>query len=417
MPVNEMEVRGRGFSEYTRLERAREIIFSKIEELESEELSFQKADGRVISRNVESEVNVPPFDRAAMDGYAVRAEDTFGVSENNPKKLEVIGSIEIGLYSDLEVGEGKAAKISTGAPIPKGADAVIKLEETEIEDSKLEIFAPVSVGENVSKKGEDVESGTTVFEAPRRLRPSDLGLLASTGNLEVEVKKKPMVGIAITGNELREPGDKLEPGEIIETNSSTLGASVERCGGKYTRLGIVPDEIEEIEDTLEKASDFDLLILTGGSSVGEKDYVPEVISNRGELILHGVAMRPGSPSSFGMVKETPVFSLAGSPAAALVAFEMLIRPTMRVMQGLPPEVSELDRRAKLSRKISSSLGRLDVVRVKLSREGNEYYAEPIRITGSSILRTVSEADGIVLVPEDIEGFRRGEVVEVRTFDL
>ncbi len=417
MPVNEMEVKGRGFSEYIRLERAREIIFSEVEELETEKIPFHKSDGRVLSQDVESEVDVPPFDRSAMDGYAVRAEDTFGADENDPIELEVIASIEIGSYPDLELGKGEVAKISTGAPLPRGADAVIKIEETEKEDSKLEIFAPVSVGENVSKRGEDVESGTTVFEAPRRLRPSDLGLLASTGNLEVEVREKPKIGIAITGNELRAPDEDLEPGEIVETNSRTLGGSVEKCGGEYTRLGIVPDEMEEIEDTLDRASDFDLLILTGGSSVGEKDYVPDAISNKGELLFHGVAMRPGSPSSFGVVGETPVFSLAGSPAAALVAFEMLIRPTMRTMSGLPPERLEPNWKAKLTRKITSSLGRLDVVRVKLKRENDEYHADPIRITGSSILRTVSEADGVVLVPEDMEGFPRGEIVEVRPFDF
>ncbi len=157
--------------------------------------------------------------------------------------------------------------------------------------------------------------------------------------------------------------------------------------------------------------------MTGGSSVGEKDYVPDAISNKGELLFHGVAMRPGSPSSFGVVGETPVFSLAGSPAAALVAFEMLIRPTMRTMSGLPPERLEPNWKAKLTRKITSSLGRLDVVRVKLKRENDEYHADPIRITGSSILRTVSEADGVVLVPEDMEGFPRGEIVEVRPFDF
>lgn len=412
-----MNVRGRGFSEYTSLEKAQEIIISEIEEVDSESLHYHLADGRVLSEDVTSEVDVPPFDRSAMDGFAVRAEDTFGANETNPYELEVIGSIETGSYPDLEVGEGEAAEISTGAPIPEGANATVRFEKTERENSNLKIFSSVAVGEDVSKKGEDVETGDTVLKAPRILRPSDLGLLASTGNLDVKVKQRPEVGIAITGSELREPDEELEPGEIVETNSRTLGPSVVRTGGEFTRLGIVPDEPAEIEKVLERAPDFDLLILTGGSSAGKKDFVPDLISSLGKLHLHGVAMRPGSPSSFGIVEKTPVFSLAGSPAAALVAFEMLIRPALRAMQGLPPEKAEPDWEVELSRKISSSLGRVDIVRVKVVEEGREYRAEPIRITGSSILRTVSEADGIVLVPEDLEGFSKGDLVSVRPFDL
>lgn len=414
---NEMDVRRRGFSEYIRLEKALEKIFSKLDLLESEKISFEQAAGRVISEDIKSEVNVPPFDRSAMDGFAVRAEDTFGADENNPKNLRLVGSVEMGTRPELEIGEGEAADIATGAPMPEGADATVMLEKTQKENSNLIVFEPVSPGENVSSEGEDIESGDVVLEANRRLRPSDLGLLASTGNLEVKVRKKPEVGIAATGSELKEPGEEIGPGEIIETNSRTLGPAVELCGGEFTRLGVVSDDLGEIKEVLSKASDFDVLVLTGGSSVGEKDLVPLAISEVGDLVFHGVAMRPGSPSAFGVVDGVPVFSLAGFPAANLVAFELIVRPALRVIQGLSGRGFRLVLKGVLGRKISSSLGRVDFVRVRLERVDGEYRVFPVRVTGSSILRSIAEADGFVVVPEDLEGFSKGEEVEVFPLDL
>lgn len=412
-----MDVRKKGFSEYIRLDKAIELVLSNIEVLKSEKVSFDKSFRRVLAEDLESKVNVPPFDRSAMDGFAVRAEDTFGADENNPKELEIVTSIEIGSTPEKKIGEGEAAEIATGAPIPEGADATVMFEKTIRENSKIKILEPVSPGENVSPKGEDVEVGQTILEKNRRLKPSDMGLLASTNNLEISVRKRPEVGVAITGDELREAGESLEPGEIAETNSFTIGHAVERAGGRFERIGIVRDDLSEIKDVLNDASKFDLMILTGGSSVGEKDFVPVALDEVGELIFHGVAIRPGSPSAFGIVDDTPVFSLAGFPAAALIAFEVLVRPALRGLQGLSVRDFGVRVRAVLDRKISSALGRVDFVRVSFVEEDGEYRAEPLRVTGSSVLRSISEADGLVRVSEDSEGFSEGEEVTVFLSDL
>lgn len=412
MRVNEMCGKGLGFSEYTRFDRALHMILSRVNETDSEKISFDEASERVLSEDVDSNFDVPPFDRSAMDGFAVRAEDTFGADETEPKKLRVIGSIEIGTSSDIEVEEGEAVEIATGAPMPKGADATVMVEKTERRNDVLKVFEPVSPGRNLSPRGEDVEAGQTILKAGRKIRPSDIGMLCSTGNLEVKVRRRPKVGLAITGDELREPGEPLEKGEITESNSRTLGPAIERYGGISHRIGIVPDRIERIRAVFDSADQFDSLVLTGGSSVGEKDLVPDVISDLGELLFHGVAIRPGSPSSFGVVDDTPVFSLAGFPAASLIAFEMLVRPALRKMQGLKPRDFRICVEAELIRKINSKLGRRDVVRVKLEREGGRYSAEPVRVTGSSVLRSVTESNGIVVVPDNSEGFSRGSKINV-----
>lgn len=411
-----MEVKGRGFSEYTRFEDALDKILSRVEELPAEKVPFTSASGRVLSKDIESEVDVPPFDRAAMDGFAVRAEDTFGAKDNRPVQLELAGTIEIGSEGDFKLEEGEAIKIATGAPVPDGANAVVMLEKTMLEDSTLEIYSPVTPGKNVSSRGEDIKEGATVLKSGRKIRPWDIGILASIGVLEVDVKKKPNVAIASTGGELRKPGQELELGEITESNTYSLGAAVEANGGKYVRKDIVADQVEDIKESLEDVSEFDLFLFTGGTSVGEKDLVPDVISELGELIFHGVNIRPGGPFAFGIVNGTPVFSLPGFPAAAVIDFEIFMRPAIRSILGMAEQNFRPRIRGKLTRKISSSLGRVDVCRVKVSRVDGDYIVEPIRVTGSSILRTMSEADGFVTVPVEDEGFTQDEIVDVDLFD-
>lgn len=405
------------FSEYTRLGHALELVFSEVEKTSRERVSFDEAYQRVLAEDVKAKINVPPFDRAAMDGFAVRAEDTFGAEENDPNELKVVGSIEIGSESRIEVGAKEAAEISTGTPIPKNADAVVKVEETYWDgESGIKVISPVSPGKNVSSKGEDVEMGKKLFETGRLLRSSDIGILASSGNLEVEVRKSPKVGVSATGNELRQPGDKIRPSEIPEINTYTLDPAIRSSGGLPTRLGIVPDEVKRIKKTLNRSSDFDMGIFTGGTSVGKKDIVPDVIAEVGDLIFHGVAMRPGGPIGFGTVNETPVFSLPGFPAAALLSFEMVVKPALRKMQGLTAEGYQTEVKAELDRKISSSLGRLDIVRTKLTKKDGKYHANPIRVTGSSLLTSVSKADGLIIVPENKEGFLDGEEVSVQILE-
>ncbi len=417
MRVNKMDVRKKGFSEYTALEKAQQIALSKTHVLDEEIVRFDDSLGRITAEEVVSNVNVPPFDRSAMDGFAVKAEDTFGADENDPKELEIVESVKIGSSPEKNIESGKTAEIATGAPMPEGADATVKFEETVREGSKVDILSPVSPGENVSPKGEDFREGQKVLEEGREIKPSDIGILASTKNLKISVRKKPKVAIVMTGDELKEVDSSLSPGEITEVNGYTLGHSVEKVGGDFERLGIFSDDLDEIKKVLENTSGFDLMVLTGGSSVGEKDLVPLAIDEVGELFFHGVGIRPGSPCAFGVVDGTLVFSLPGFPAAALVAFETLLKPVLRKMLGLKPLDFGWNVEGVLDRKISSSLGRVDVVRVELEEREDGYVVKPLRVTGSSVLRSISEADGVVMVPENQEGYSRGEHVDVQLIDL
>jgi len=415
MPVSEMSVRMQGFPRYTRLADALKIVLSNVERLEPEVVPFNRALGRVLAEDVVSEVDVPPFDRSAVDGYVVRAADTFGASELKPVKLRVIRSVAIGATSKLHVGKGEAVKIMTGAPLPKGADAAVMVEHTRAKDKKIAVSAPVTPGKNVSARGEDVKVGEVVLGRGQLLRPQDVGMLASVGKIRVRVSQRPRVAILATGGELRKPGKHLGRAEITDVNSYSLAAAVESCGGLSHQLGIVPDRSELLRRALRRAIGHDMVLASGGSSVGEFDIMPDVIARLGELLFHGVAIRPGGPTAFGIVKGKPVFALAGFPVSSLVAFDMLARPALRKMQGLPTDRGYPRVRAKLARKVSSTLGRADIVRVRVRAKRGELVADPIRVTGSGVLSSMTEADGFVIVPEDVEGFDEGSIVEVELY--
>lgn len=410
-----MFIRMRGFAKRVRLDEAIRRILSSVRPLGSEIIPFDSSLGRVLAEDVVSEVDVPPFDRAAVDGYAVRAKDTFGASQTNPKKFRLVGEVKIGSVPRISVGKGKAVKIMTGAHMPKGADAVVMVEYTKREGELIEVFTPLTPGKNVSAKGEDVRKGEVLLRRGHQIRPQDVGMFSSIRHLKVRVFRRPRVAIIATGSEVKPPGKPLKPAEITDINSYSLAAGVVSCGGVADRLGIFPDDPEALRRAILKGLRNDMVLISGGSAVGEQDIVPEVTAQLGKILFHGVAMRPGGPTAFGLVHEKPVFCLAGFPVASLVAFEILVKPAMNVMQGLPADWGRLKVRAKLTRKIASTLGRADVVRVRILREEGKLLAEPIRITGSSVLSSMTRADGFVLVPDDVEGIEAGHEVEVELF--
>jgi len=418
MHVSKMSVRMRGFARYVRLDDALKTILSHVRPVGVETAKFDQALGRVLAEDVVSKVDVPPFDRSAVDGYAVRTSDTFGASESKPVGLRIVGSVAIGSPAKLRVRKGEVAKIMTGAPMPAGADAVVMLENTRANNKKLDVYVPLTPGKNVSARGEDVKRGYIVLKCGHKLRPQDVGMLGSLSKMYVRVSRRPSVAILATGGELKQPGRKLGKAEITDANSYSLAAAVSNCGGRPERLGTVRDDKALIKRAIIKASRHDVVLLSGGSSVGERDLVPDAIAELGELLFHGVAIRPGGPTAFGIVEGKPIFALAGFPVASLVAFDILAKPALRAMQGLPADRGYPSVKAKLTRKVSSTLGRADVVRIKLRRVSGELLADPIRITGSSILSSMTDADGFVVVPEDIEGFKEGAIVEVElyTFD-
>ena len=367
------------------------------------------ADGRVLAEAVTASRAAPHYERAAMDGYAVRASDTFGASDRSPEILRV---------AEGPVGPGEAARVHTGSELPEGADAVVMVEYTEcIEraggDDELELFDAVAGGENVAPVGEDVEAGQQLYDPGHRLRPSDLGMLKTVGVEEVAVAERPAVGVIPTGEEVvqSDPG----PGEVVETNGLTISRLVERWGGNPIHREVVTDDADALEAAIQRDCAGDVVVTIGGSSVGERDLLPEVIDDLGELLVHGVALKPGHPVGFGLVEETPVLMLPGYPVSAIVTAVQLLRPLVSLLAGAePPRVSTTE--ATLARKIDSEPGVRSFARVKLEVQKGELRATPTRTSGAGVLSSVALADGWVEVPEPLEGIPEGEPVAVQDWE-
>jgi molybdopterin molybdotransferase len=406
-------VRLRGFKKLTPIEEAMRLFFEKLEmkRLEAVEVSLKDALNRVAAESITSPKDLPPFNRSAVDGYAVKAKDTFEASQFAPKTLKIVqGNI---------TGGNQAVKVWTGNPLPEGADAVIMLEYTrKMDDENIEVWKPVAPWENVSKKGEDMRAGETVLKTGTRLRPHHLGLLAALGFTAVEVFRKPKVAVLATGNELVEPGVTPTSEQVIEVNRLIISSLCQQLECEPLDLGIAKDDLDEIAskiyEGLEKA---DMVVTTGGTSVGAKDLVPEAVNQLGEpgVVVHGIAMRPAMPTALGIIRNKPVIVLSGNPVAAMIGFEVFAKPLIQKMLQIPtPEFYAL--KAKLTRKASGALGRRSFLRVYAYMEGGEFYASPIRVMGSSIISTMSRANGYVIIPEDRGGLEKGEMVTVYLFD-
>jgi molybdopterin molybdotransferase len=399
-----------GFKSRTRVDDARErLLAAAAPHGRTERVALTRADGRTLAERVTAPNPVPGYDRAAMDGWAVRAADTFGASDRSPTVLRAAGDAE----SDAVVGPSDAARVHTGSALPDGADAVVMIEQTERVGDDVEVFDAVTEGENVGDAGEDVEAGQPLFEPGHALRPSDLGLLKSVGLDRVRAFEPPTVGVVPTGEELVQADP--EPGEVIETNGLTVSALVSRWGGVPTYRDVVTDEFSALRAAVQRDLTKDVIVTTGGSSVGERDLLPEVIDELGEVLVHGVALKPGHPVALGVVEETPVVSLPGYPVACIVNAVQFLRPLVKHVGGMdcPP----LPRReARLARKLSSEPGVRTFARVEVREEDGEQVAVPTRTSGSGILSSVALADGWVVVPESQEGIPAGERVEVEQWE-
>lgn len=354
---------------------------------------------------------MPGFDRAAMDGYAVRAEETFGAGAYNPLELRIVGTSLPGKPFVGQVGAGQAARIMTGAPVPAGADAVLPFEMAQEQAAVLRVSEPISPGRHIGRRGEDVEPGAIVLTKGRRLRPQDLGLLASLGALSVAVVRRPLVDILITGDELLPVGAKPEGCRIVDSNSLMLTALVRRDGGQPQVGAILPDRCEVLTAVV-RSSKADVLLISGGSSVGQEDHAPAILAELGKLVVHGVALRPASPTGVGFLEKRPVFLLPGNPVSCLCAYDLFAGRAIRRLGGLSPELPYRSLSCSLSAKIVSAVGRVDYVRVKI-RAGQ---AEPLAVSGASMLSTTTVADGFILVPRDSEGYPPGETVTVFCYD-
>ena len=399
------DLRRAGFKERTRVAAARETVLEAVTPHErTDRVPLERADGRTVAESLTAPNPVPGYERAAMDGYAVRAEDTFGASDRSPSVLR---------ESDDEVVPGEAVRVHTGSELPTGADAVVMIEQTEVVGDEIEVFDAVAEGENVGPVGEDVAEDETLYEPGHRLRPSDLGLLKSVGIGEVEVYDYPTVGVIPTGEELVQSDP--DPGEVIETNGLTVSKLVSRWGGVPTYRDVVTDDPEALRAAIQRDLTKDVIVLTGGSSVGARDYTPEVVDELGEVLVHGVALKPGHPVALGVVEETPVLMLPGYPVACIVNAVQFLRPVLKRMGHLPVE-DHPTVEATLTRKVTSDPGTRTFVRVRVETDDGERQATPTRASGSGVLSSVALADGWVVVPEEREGIAEGETVAVENWE-
>ena len=409
-------------NEFFRLKTIAEVLalYCQFEPLEAELLPLTAAWQRVLAEPLIAQADVPEFARSTMDGYAVRARDTFGAGPGNPAWLAISGEVAMGEEARVPLAPGQVMRIATGGMLPPGADAVVMLEYAqELADQTLEVYRSVAPGENMVQRGEDVLVGTTLLPAGRRLRPQDLGLLAALGVPEVMVRRRPRVAIIGTGDEIVPVEAPLRPGQMRDANAFALGAQVAAMGGETIHLGLVPDRLEPLVEKMTQAlQSADLVLLSGGSSVGSRDLAVAAIQSFPEaaILVHGVAISPGKPTIFAKIKNKPLFGLPGHPVSAMIIMEVLVRPLVDRLLGNAAPYQSWGRtiQATLSRNLASTPGREDFIRVHLRSEGEILWADPV-LGKSGLISTMVKAQGLLRLPLNSEGLEKGEPVEVLLF--
>jgi len=411
------------------VEQALDKILGYVDVLEAELVPILDCLGRVLAEDVYSTINIPPLDNSAMDGYAVRAKDTLGATEQTPRLLRVIDTVMAGSISEHEVVPGTAVRIMTGAPLPKGADSVVRFEDTDETQrqgvsGEIGILREVELGWDIRRAGEDITQGALVLAKEIVIRPSEIGILASLGRNKVKVIRRPVVAILATGNELVDMNQPLPRGKIYNSNSYGVAALVKRYGGLPKILGIALDSESSLVDILSERLDADMLITTGGVSMGDYDIVKDVLAKQGEIAFWTVRMKPGKPLAFGTIRGTsgvgvnkniPHLGLPGNPVSTMVTFELFARPAILKMMGrknLAKPVIE----AVIEEPIVNSDGRRVFARVIVGKRNGQYFARPTGPQGSGVLTSMSLANGLVIVPEDKPGVEAGDVVQVMMLD-
>jgi molybdopterin molybdotransferase len=405
-------VRLKGFQKLTTTDDALRSWMNtlQVQRLKAVTVILNEALGRVLAADVIAQEDLPRFDKSAVDGYAVVARSTTGATQFKPLLFQITDTGEI--------ASRQAKQVWTGNPVPKGADAVVMIENTKTRNGDLEVWLPLVPGENVSRKGEDLQKGEYVAKNGRRLNPYHLGLLAALGNGQVKVVEKPRIGIIATGSELAEVGDSREETQIFDSNKVMLSAMCQEIGAEPFSLGIVKDDVDEIAERIKMGlRECDAVMTSGGTSVGGHDLVPEAVNKVGKpgVLVHGIAMRPAMPTALAVLEKKPVLILSGNPVAAVIGFEVFARPLISKMLGLGEGEQRLSVRAVISRKVATALGRKTFVRVRVVRKNGEFYAEPVSTRGSGAISTMTRSNGFVVVPEDREGVKEGELVVVHLF--
>jgi molybdopterin molybdotransferase len=383
------------------VEEALERVLGFFDLLEPERVPILEALGRILAEDIRADVNIPPHTNSAMDGYAVQAADTVGATPESPRRLSMVGDLGAGYVSDKAVEPGTTIRIMTGAPLPDGADAVVRFEDTDRDGDWVDVKVDVPVGKDTRAAGEDVRAGTLVLRRRSRIRAQEVGMAATLGRKEIMVTRRPRVGILATGDELVEVDEPLAPGKIRNANSYSNAAQVMQCGGIPVLLGIARDQVEELTEMIRAglAQGVDLFLTSGGVSVGDFDVVKEVLAAEGEMTFWRVRTKPGKPLAFGQIEGVPLLGLPGNPVSAMISFELFARPAIFKMLGATdwqrPTVE-----AVLVDEVSRKDDRRHYLRVRLEEEAGEWRAHLTGEQGSGILSSMIEANGLAIIPDD-----------------
>ena len=405
-----MTTKMRPFKGTISLDEARAIIDRAISPIARvERVPLERASGRVLAERVTSSADVPPFARAAMDGYAVRAQDTTGATRTTPRTLRCIEKVFTGQLAAQSVGAGQCIEIATGAPMPAGADAVVIVEETDSDGDSVRVFAPVSPAQNIGRQGADIQKGQTVLQVDTVLNASRVGSVAALGLTDVAVFEKPRVAILSTGNEIVEPGQPLAPGQIYDINRFTLSAVVNENGGIAVPYRIAADTIEDLSRSVDECLEQDVLVFSGGSSVGERDLVLDVITAKGEMLFHGIAVKPGKPTAFGRVNNKLVFGMPGYPSSCLSNAHILLAPALRRIARLPDQIVR-SVKLPLASRVASVPGRHQFYTVRIE---NGTAVPAFKASGD--ITSMSRADGYIEISADVDVVEADTVVEVKLF--
>jgi molybdopterin molybdotransferase len=400
----------RPFGALLSYEEAKKVVDNNIKPITRvETVNIDDALDRVLAEDVVAGLSIPPFERAAMDGYAVKAKDTFNAGQRSPRILRLVGEVHAGETPANKVGAGECLQIATGAMVPKGADAVVMVEDTEAENGRVKIFKSVYPRANVAKKGEDIKEGATVLQEGAILDAGKIGVLASQGITRVKVYEKPKVAVLPSGEEVVPLGKKLKRGQVYDINSHTIASVVRANGGIPVVFGVVGDKAEEIRATITEALKSDLVVISGGSSVGERDLLVSVIQDWGQILFHGIQVKPGKPTIFALIEGKPLMGMPGYPTSCLINAYLFLLPAVRKMAHLPPRTGETVT-ARLARRVPGSVGRRQFLTVKI--EGGE--ATPV-FKESGAITSIAEADGYIEIAENIDLLEKGEPVTVTLF--
>ena len=374
-----------------------------------EAVLIDDAVNRILAEDLVAKINVPPFTRSAMDGYAVKAKDTFDAGQFKPQVFKIIGELHAGENPTKKIKSGECIQISTGAVMPEGADSVIMVEDTEREENEVKVFKSITPGTNIGKMGGDIKAGVVILKAGIVLDAGKVGVIASQGLSKIKVYEKPRIAVIPTGEEVVQSGKKLQPGQLYDINSHTISALVSASGGIPVRIDIAGDKAEELRAAVKEALKSDIVVLSGGASVGERDLLVDVIDMWGEILFHGVQVKPGKPTIFAMIEGKPLMGMPGYPTSCLINSYLFLVPAIRKLAHLPSRSGDTVK-AKLSRRIPGSTGRRQFLTVKLvGDEAVSVFKE------SGAITSIAEADGYIEIPENIDMLEKGQIVTVTLF--